>query len=106
MRMKIIRSAVSGTLESCDAMVSVEPGDGGLEVELESAVINRFGEHILEVVKETLAGLQVADARVTVNDKGALDCTIRARVQSAVYRAGENAGEIPWEAMAWPTRAD
>lgn len=100
--MYILKGAVSGTLESCDAMVSIAPADSGLEIEIESVVLSRYGEHILSVVRQTLDSMEVKNARVTVNDRGALDCTLRARVQSAVFRACEHEGEIPWEAMKWP----
>ena len=36
------------------------------------------------------------DARVTVVDKGALDCTIKARVECAVYRSGDVKENLPW----------
>lgn len=100
--MNLSKGAVSGTLESCDAMVSIEPADDGIEIEIESVVLNRYGAHILSVVRQTLDSMEVKNARVTVNDRGALDCTLRARVQSAVFRACEYEGEIPWEALKWP----
>lgn len=47
--MKIKKSAVAGTLESSDAMVTVEPNEGhGIEFELDSAVINQYGHSILQ----------------------------------------------------------
>ena len=97
--MKIQRSAVSGTLESCDLMVSVDPLEQGLEVEVESVVLNRFGDHILEVVRDTLSQMKVDGAHVRIDDRGALDCTIRARLQSALYRAGECPEVIPWREL-------
>ena len=38
-------------------------------------------------IDETLTGLGVTDAVVDATDKGALDCTIRARVTAAAVRA-------------------
>ena len=41
--------------------------------------------------------LGVENARVTVVDKGALDCTIKARVECAVFRSCDaSAANIPW----------
>ena len=40
--------------------------------------------------------LEVTDARVTVVDKGALDCTIKARVECAVYRSNDIRDALPW----------
>ena len=84
--MIIEKSAIAGTLESSDAQVTVEPGTG-LELVIESSVINQYGRQIKAAVMETLERLAVKDATVTVIDKGALDCTIKARVECAVYRS-------------------
>ena len=94
--MEIKRPAMAGTLESSDCQVTVEPGDGQVEFELESAVMHQFGKQIRKVVMETLAHLDVKDVRITVVDKGALDCTIRARVEGAVYRSVEQKDNLPW----------
>ena len=94
--MEIKKPAVAGTLESSDCQVTVEPGDGQVEFELESAVMHQFGKQIRKVVMETLAHLDVKDVRITVVDKGALDCTIRARVEGAVYRSVEQKDNLPW----------
>ncbi|MDY3771531.1 MAG: citrate lyase acyl carrier protein [Candidatus Faecousia sp.] len=95
--MEILKSAAAGTLESSDAMVTVEPGDGGIELELSSSVMNQYGRQIKATVMETLDRLQVNNVRITVVDKGALDCTIKARVECAVYRSCDASGaNIPW----------
>ena len=94
--MEIQKSAVAGTLESSDAMVTVEPGEG-ITLELSSSVMNQFGRQIKATVLETLERLEVKDARVTVVDKGALDCTLKARVECAVFRSCDASGaNIPW----------
>ena len=85
--MKITRPAMAGTLESSDCQVTVEEGDGGISLTLKSAVIHQFGNRIRKVVYETLERLGVEDVRITIVDKGALDCTIKARVEGAVYRS-------------------
>ena len=86
--MKIVTTGVAGTLESSDVLVTViPPGVKGLEIELESVVKKQFGKQIVSVVREVLEKLEVADAFVSLQDKGALDCTIRARTEAAVYRA-------------------
>ena len=81
-----IKNAVAGTLESGDIMVQIAPGDG-LQVELQSSVAAQFGRQIKAVITETLQGLGIKDAHVEAVDKGALDCTIRARVTAAAVRA-------------------
>ena len=87
---------MAGTLESSDAMVTVEPAEG-LEVSIESSVLNQYGRQIKATVLETLERLDVKDAKVIVVDKGALDCTLRARVECAVFRSCDaSAANIPW----------
>ena len=78
--------ATAGTLESGDIMVTIGPGDG-LQVDLQSSVAAQFGRQIKAVITDTLEGLGVKDAHVEAIDKGALDCTIRARVTAAAVRA-------------------
>ncbi len=95
--MEIRKSAIAGTLESSDAQVTVEPGEGGIELTLTSSVMNQYGRQIKAAVLETLERLDVKSARVTVVDKGALDCTLKARVECAVFRSrGASAENIPW----------
>lgn len=84
--MDIIRPASAGTLESSDAYVEIEPSPGGLRIQLESIVLERFGEAIRSTVREVLTDLHVTGASVRVVDRGALDCVIRARVEAAVRR--------------------
>ena len=47
------------------------------------------GKEIENVIMETLAELGVEDAQVAASDRGAVDCTIRARVETAVCRGRE-----------------
>lgn len=94
--MKIERTAMAGTLESSDVMVTVEPGQNGIELSLTSPVIQQFGRAIKLTVKETMSRLGVDNAKVTVVDHGALDCTLKARLECAVYRANGTTEDIPW----------
>ena len=106
--MDIVKSATAGTLESCDAAVTVEPADprsGGtsgakLEIVVESAD-KRFEGRVRETAQAALAELGIGSARVTIRDRSALDCTVRARVLAACLRAaGRDASEkLPWEYM-------
>lgn len=94
--MEIQKPAMAGTLESSDCQVTVEAGDGKIDFSLESAVINQYGNQIRKVVYETLEHLGVKDVRISVVDKGALDCTIKARVEGAVFRSQGQAEHLPW----------
>ena len=95
--MTLEKTAVAGTLESSDAQVTVEPNKQGVSLELTSSVMNQYGRQIQKTVLETLENLGVTDARVTVVDHGALDCTLRARVECAVFRSCEASQKnLPW----------
>ena len=95
--MIIEKSAVAGTLESSDAQVTVEPAENGIELEISSSVMNQYGRQIKATVLETLDRLDVKNGRVTVVDKGALDCTLKARVECAVFRSCDKSDKnIPW----------
>ena len=94
--MEILKTAAAGTLESSDALVTVEPGEG-ISLELSSSVMNQYGRQIKATVLETLERLEVKNAHVTVVDKGALDCTLKARVECAVFRSCDaSSANIPW----------
>ena len=69
--MEILRPAVAGTLESSDCQVTVEEGEGKIELTLNSAVINQYGNQIKKVVYETLEHLGVDNVRISIVDKGA-----------------------------------
>ena len=94
--MEIKKPAVAGTLESSDCQVTVEPGNGKVDFSLESAVIHQFGSQIKKVTLETLKDLGIDNVRISIVDKGALDCTIKARIEGAVFRAVDQYDNIPW----------
>lgn len=81
----IIKQAVAGTMESSDVYVEIEPGDQ-ISIEIESVVAHQFGESVRRSVEEVLKEQGVSAARVRLVDRGALDCVIRARVETAVLR--------------------
>ncbi|SHN80853.1 citrate lyase acyl carrier protein [Desulfitobacterium chlororespirans] len=88
--MKISTTAKAGALESNDVLVTVMPNDqGGVQIQLETkrVILKQFGKQIEEVVRDKVAEMGVDNVIVKVQDKGALDYTIRARVQTALERA-------------------
>lgn len=83
-----LKQASAGTLESGDIMIQIAPSiDEGLNIQLQSSVAYQFGDQIKTVIRETLEGLGITNALVQATDKGALDCTIRARTTAAAVRA-------------------
>lgn len=98
--MKIIKDSIAGTLESCDIQIMLMPNDeGGIDIELKSNVEKQYGRQIRRVIAETLDRLGVDNVKVIATDKGALDCTIRARVECAAFRACGIEKEYAWEAI-------
>ena len=87
MEMKI--PAVVGTVESSDCMVTIRPGQDGVHIDLHSDVERMFGASIRATARQTLAELGVKNAEVDIQDRGALDCVIRARVQCAACRSAQ-----------------
>lgn len=94
--MKIVKAAQAGTVESSDIVVKIEPKEDGVEIELTSSVLQQYGERIEAVIRETLKELGIENAKVTAIDKGALDCTVRARTQTAAFRAADST-DYPWK---------
>jgi citrate lyase subunit gamma (acyl carrier protein) len=85
--MKIQRKGQAGTMQSSDLMVIVEPADG-LVIEIESTVKKQF-EHLIRArLEQVLAKHGAEGARISVNDRGALDYAIEARLETALRRAG------------------
>lgn len=87
--MKIIKKASAGTMESSDVYVQIEPGSEGVQLQLESVVAQQFGDSIKKAVREVLKELNVEHAKVRIVDRGALECVLRARVETAVLRGKE-----------------
>ena len=95
--MKLIQKGMAGTMESSDIMISIEPKEnGGITLDLTSSVMQQFGRQIEAVIRETLADLGVENAAVSAADKGALDCTVKARTRCAAYRAADS-DDYKWE---------
>ncbi len=88
--MVLQKRETAGTLESSDTMVTAEPGSGELEIFIESIVMQQFGDDIRKSVMEVCTDLGVASGRISVKDRGALECTIKARVETALLRSGGN----------------
>ncbi|MCU5774334.1 citrate lyase acyl carrier protein [Erwiniaceae bacterium BAC15a-03b] len=96
--MRIIQEALAGTVESSDLLVKIAPAEGEFNLVINSEVMKQFGDQIRLVVSQTLAALDIREGLFLIEDKGALDCVIRARVQSAVLRAA-GVDEINWEKL-------
>jgi len=84
-----LNSATSGTFESSDIFIKLEPnGNNTVNINLESIVQKQFGAAINKLIFDTLEKYNIMGIDLTVIDKGALDCTISARLQTVLRRAG------------------
>jgi len=76
-----------------DLRVIFEPRDtGGIEIELTSRVQPYYGENIREQARQVLSQLGIRDARLLIEDEGALPFVIAARIEAAIRRAGLGEG--------------
>lgn len=89
-----MRTAQAGTLESNDIMITIAAGQpgSGITIDLESIVMAQYGAAIKGTITEILLNEKMTDVYVKAVDRGALDCTVRARVLAAIgrARAGDN----------------
>jgi len=84
-----IQPSQAGTFESNDILIILNPAEtgSGIKIDLTSPVLKKYGIQIKIVIQEVLNGQGIVDAHVSANDRGALDCTIRARMMTAIDRA-------------------
>ena len=72
-----------------DCWVRLEPrASGGLELSVQSKVDAMYGDAVRATCRAVLEALGVRDAVLSVEDAGALDFVLAARIEAAVKRAG------------------
>lgn len=92
--MEIKETSIAGSLESSDVMVTIS-ASSNLEIEINSAVQAQFEDDIMKTIKDVLNDLNITKASVKIQDKGALDCVLRARLITAIIRSTKD--ETLWE---------
>ena len=88
--MNITKSAQAGAQESNDILITVTPNEqGGIQVQLEAkrVILKQFGKQMEQIIQVKVEEMGVDNVTIRAQDKGALDYTIRARVQAAIERA-------------------
>lgn len=85
--MEIVKNAAAGTLESSDILIRVEPYDK-LVVEIKSVVEGQYLDAITNTIYGVLEQFRIQTGKISANDRGALDCVIRARMETAIQRGG------------------
>jgi len=90
--MRIIKEAQAGSFESSDILILAEPiSEGeGRKIELDSGVYKQYGERILILINEVLDTYKITDIHLKINDKGAIEPVILARMETVLERALEN----------------
>ncbi len=79
----------AGSLESSDCLITINDSSE-LEIVIESVVFAQFGDQIKEVIVNTLNEHNITNVIVQCFDKGALDYTIKSRLETAINRRGEH----------------
>jgi citrate lyase subunit gamma (acyl carrier protein) len=80
-----VATASAGTLESSDCLVTVSLAGNGIEYE--GANRSVFLNRTEKIVREAMKKYSVENASVRIQDQGALEVTLRARVETAIERA-------------------
>lgn len=86
-KVKLGRSSLEGQPEKSDLTVEVEPSES-LIININSSVKTLYREHLKKLVSEILSEHQIQAVKITINDDGALDFTIKARLTAALFTAG------------------
>ena len=86
-----ITTVMAGTLESNDILITVSrsPEKGKNVITAESIVMRQFGAAIIAVIEESLKQFNMDSVHIDAKDKGALECTIKARMEAALLRYKE-----------------
>ena len=90
--MSTLKKASCGTMESSDAYMELEPIAAGVQIDLQSVVEHQFGDSIRALAAEMLQEEGVENVRLSIVDRGALECTLRARLETLIARAREAGG--------------
>ena len=87
---EVFKPASAGTMESSDVLVELVPAQGR-DIQLTSVVEAQFGDSIRAVAGEMLDQFGLDNVCLRIDDRGALECVLRARIETAILRAkGEN----------------
>lgn len=83
----LITTGNSGKSIRSDCQVTLELTDsGGLDITLNSKVKAMYGESNLQLIKKILARYEIGNAKLVVDDSGALEFVIAARLEAAIRK--------------------
>ena len=90
--MSTLKKASCGTMESSDAYMELEPIAAGVQIDLQSVVEHQFGDSIRALAADMLQQEGIDNVSLRIVDRGALECTLRARLETLIARAREAGG--------------
>ena len=90
--MSTLKKASCGTMESSDANMELEPIAAGVQIDLQSVVEHQFGDSIRALAADMLQQEGIDNVSLRIVDRGALECTLRARLETLIARAREAGG--------------
>ena len=85
------QTAIAGTLESNDILITVSPSqqEGKHTIAVDSIVMRQFGPAITAAIEDSLKLFDAGFVHIDAKDRGALECTIKARMETALQRYRE-----------------
>ena len=90
--MSTLKKASCGTMESSDAYMELQPIAAGVQIDLQSVVEHQFGDSIRALAADMLQQEGIDNVSLRIVDRGALECTLRARLETLIARAREAGG--------------
>lgn len=85
--LRAVRRAQAGTLESSDCLVTVEASPEGRRLDHRGGNAALFRDRTKRLLDEILDGAGIDGITVQILDQGALEPTLRARIETALARA-------------------
>ena len=87
----IIKKASAGTLESCDALVTItlNPEYESPKIDIESPLLATYGREMQSQVEKILEQFNIQQIQIKIIDRGAINYVLQARVETAIRRVLE-----------------
>lgn len=85
-----------------DCHVSIQmQNSGGIQINLKSKLDKLFGDQIHKIANETLTALEITNCTLDIEDTGALDWVIAARIEAAVKQFSDTKAEYLTEMKSY-----
>ncbi len=82
---KIVTAGNKGKSIRSDCFITLEiTNSGGIKIDLQSKVKSLFGDSIVKLCKDELKFFKIKNCKIIIEDTGALDFVIAARIEAAV----------------------